>query len=343
MFSKILIKKDNLYHNVDVVKKLCRGGKICAMVKANAYGHGLQQITSLLMDKVDAFGVVNIGEAMLVHAVCKNKPVILFGVCEDVKLALTNNISLTITSLTQFKNILDISKKVKKMPLLHLNINTGMNRFGVKDNDEIIILKTLLEQHNIKLQGVFTHFSSLTTDKNYSLNQKQKLDESLALLNDNSITTHVGGGYAYQFKGYQMYRTGMFLYGYGLPDLLPVMEVRSCVVEVQHAKAGEHVGYMCSYTAMKDMDLAIIPLGYADGIKRGLSNKFEVKINGKVYKNIGNICMDCFMIDVTGTDVKLGDEVVVLEKATNWNDILNTTEYEILTNFNSFRGKRVII
>lgn len=344
MFSKIILNKDNLQNNLNFIKKQTHNAKICAMVKANAYGHGLEEIVGLLKGKVDAFGIVNLEEALRVREIDDSTTIILFGACDDVGKALQKNISLTIISYENLKNILKISKKYKIKPRLHLNINSGMNRFGIKTQKEFYKIIHLLKGNNLTLEGVFTHFSSLTTDQNYTIKQRKTFDEFVNLLPKNFCSTvHVGGGNSiFSQHGFDMYRVGMFLYGYGHEGLKPVMSVKSQIVNLQSVKKGEYVGYMASFKAMQDMKVCAIPLGYDDGVKRGLSNNFYVKIQNKLCKNVGKICMDCFMVDVTDLNVKLGDEVEVLWNASEWCQALNTTEYEILTNFNGFRGERII-
>ncbi len=344
MFSKIILNSKNLQHNLDFVKTQSHNAKVCAMVKANAYGHGLKEIVKLLSGHVHAFGVVNIEEALTVRKIDKKAMVIIFGVCENIEFALKNNISLAVVSLDNLKEILKVAKNFKIKPKLHLNINSGMNRFGINDIKEFDKIISLLKKNDIVLEGIFTHFSSLTTDDSYSFRQKKIFDSFVLRLPEKwKVLVHVGGGNSLlKMRGYEMYRIGMFLYGYGNENLKPVLSVHSKVVDLQKVKGNEHVGYMSAYTAKNDMQIGVIPLGYDDGIKRGLSNKLKVKINGKTCKNVGNICMDSFMIDITGLKVKASEEVEILSSASDWCEFLKTTEYEILVNFNGFRGERII-
>ena len=136
---------------------------------------------------------------------------------------------------------------------------------------------------------------------------------------------------------------GIELYGYEVNGVSPILSVESEIVSLQDVKKGEHVGYLCGYTADKDITVATIPLGYADGLPRKLSNKFEVNINGKKARSIGNICMDAFMVDIDNIKCKIGDKVTIMNNANYIATILGTTEYEVLTNFNKFRGERIIV
>jgi len=344
MFSKIILNKSNLLHNLNSIKSFCNNAQVCAMVKANAYGHGIKEIVGVLKGRVGAFGVVNIDEAIKVREVDKSTPVIIFSECDAIEKALEYNISLSIISIKSLKNIIKISKKCRIKPKLHLNINTGMNRFGIKSHEDFQKVIAILRKNQLQLNGMFTHFSSLTTDENYTIRQREIFQFYIDLLpQDFKPIIHVGGGNSlFKEKGFEMYRVGMFLYGYGHAGLLPVMSVCSTIVTMQEVKKQEHVGYMASFTAQNDMQVAVVPIGYDDGVKRGLSNNFYVKVKGTLCKNVGKICMDCFMIDVTNVKVKIGDEVEVLWDAGNWTTFLNTTEYEILTNFNGFRGERIL-
>ncbi len=345
MISRILINKENLQSNLNFVKKQRHNAKICAMVKANAYGHGIKQIVKLLSGRVDCFGVVNIQEAMLVRKLDKFTSIVIFGYCENIKCAIENNISLSIISIENLKKIIKIAKKLNKKPKLHLNINSGMNRFGIKSIEDFDKVINILLKNNLTLQGIFTHFSSLTTDPNYTIKQREIFESFIQRLPSSfKPIVHVGGGNSlFKIKGFEMYRVGMFLYGYGHDKLKPVLSVKSKIVALQEVEKDEHVGYMAAFTAQEKMKVAVIPLGYDDGIKRELSNNFYVKINGAFCKSVGKICMDCFMVDVSKINVKVGDEVEVLLNASEWTKILNTTEYEILTNFNGFRGERKIV
>lgn len=343
MFSKIFLCKDNLIENIKYLKNVCNA-KICAMVKANAYGHGVKQVTEILKDYVEYFGVSNQSEAIEIRERNFDSKIIVFGACEDYLYCMKNNISFALFSYFDAKNIIKIAKKEKLLPKMHLCINSGMNRYGVKDIKEFVKIIKLLEKNKIELEGIYTHFSSLTTDENYTQKQKEIFEKVLSLLPQNWKTIkHVGGGGTiYRNFNMDMYRTGLEIYGYGNDKLKRILKIESEIVDLQKVKKGEHIGYLCSYTAQRDMTVATIPLGYGDGIPRKLSNKLKVKINGKQATNVGNICMDAFMVDVTEIRCKIGDKVVILENATELTKDLETTEYEVLTNFTKFRGERLI-
>lgn len=342
MFSKIFLNKQNLLGNVRTLENIA-GKKLCVMVKAQAYGHGEAEIVKILQEEVDFFGVSSQAEAISFKEIC-DKNVIVFGRCEDYKICMEKGIAFALFSLEHAKSIIKIAKQENLMPRFHLCVNSGMNRYGEKSKKDFVKLIKLLQKNNLSLEGIYTHFSSLTSDEEYTKKQKQIFEDfCMELPKQWNTIRHVGGGQSV-FKDIEadMYRVGMECYGYGNELVMPVMRVESQIVDIQNVAKGEHVGYLCSYTAKQDMKVATIPLGYGDGLPRKLSNKFSVIIKGKEAKSTGNICMDAFMVDVTSINCKVGDKVLIMDNASTFAPIIGTTEYEVLTAFSKFRGERII-
>lgn len=344
MFSKILLSKNNLLHNLNFLKKIKKDKKICVIVKAEAYGHGSAEIVSILKDEVEYFGVSNQSEAEKLRKIINND-IIVFGVCDDYLTCIQQNISFALFSYKQLKKILKlVNNEISLIPKMHLCINSGMNRYGIKTLNEFKKVINLLKRKNLQLEGIYTHFSSLTTDLNYTQRQKETFYRFLSYLPNNWNTIkHVGGGRSiFTDINADMYRVGIECYGYGNEELKPVMQIYSKIVDIQEVAKGEHIGYLCGYTAKENIRIATIPLGYGDGLPRKLSNKLEVEINGKKALNVGNICMDAFMVDISNISCKIGDNVLIMKDAVKLSQIINTSEYEVLTNFNRFRGERII-
>lgn len=343
MFSKIFLNKNNLLNNIDKIEEIS-GKKTCVMIKANAYGHGMKEILTILNDRVDFFGVSNQSEGLSARKYT-SKDIIVFGACEDYKICMLNDVSFALFSLNDAKKIIKIAQKYKLKPKMHLCINTGMNRYGIKSKKDFAKIIAFLTKKGYELAGVYTHFSSLTTDREYTERQKKLFFDYLSLLPSSWKTIkHVGGGRSI-FEGLDvdMFRVGLEAYGYGNDFVKPVLSVESELVDIQKVSAGEHVGYLCGYTAKEDMTIATIPLGYGDGFPRKMSNKLIVKINGKQSQSTGNICMDAFMVDVTNITCKIGDRVVIMENASLLAPLIDSTEYEVLTNLSKFRGERIIV
>ena len=343
MFSKIFLNRKNMLYNLSKLEEIS-DKKICAMVKADAYGHGMRQIIEILNDKLDYFGVSNQNEALTARKYT-SKDIIVFGACEDYKLCMLNDVSFALFSYSDAKKIVKIAIKDKLKPKMHLCINTGMNRYGIKTTTDLVKIINLLKKNKLQLEGIYTHFSSLTSDKNYTEMQKEKFESFLSLLpRDWKTIKHIGGGRAI-FENIQadMVRVGLELYGYGNDFVKPVLSVKSEIVDKQKVARGEHIGYLCGYTAKTNMTVATIPLGYGDGLPRKLSNTLVVEIKGQKAQSTGNICMDAFMVDVTDIKCKIGDSVTIFNDATTLAKLLDTTEYEVLSNLCKFRGERIII
>ena len=342
MFSNIFLNKENLLHNVTALEQIA-GGKLCVMVKANAYGHGAKEIVEMLDGRVEYFGVSNQSEAEELREIT-NSNLIVFGACEDYESCLHKNISFALLSFNHAKDMIKLYKKTRIKPRMHLCINSGMNRYGVREKDEFLKIIKLLNKNNIILEGIYTHFSSLTTDKNYTERQYKIFEALVRLLPSKETLVHIGGGMTI-FTDYKadLHRVGLEVYGYGNDLVKPVLSAESEIVDIQNVKRGEYIGYLCGYTAQKDMKIATIPLGYGDGLPRKLSNKLEVKIKDKMVKTVGNICMDAFMVDVSEIKCNKGDKVLILENASLIAPLIESTEYEVLTNLSKFRGKRKII
>ena len=342
MFSKIFLSKSNLLYNLQKIQEISNH-KTCVMIKANAYGHGMQEIISMLNDKVDYFGVSNQSEALFARKYTK-KDAIVFGACEDYRICMQNDISFALFSLYDAKRIIKIASKNNLKPKMHLCLNTGMNRYGVKNEKEFDKIISFLKRKGIKLIGLYTHFSSLTTDRNYTDKQKEKFYYFVKKLpKEWNTIVHVGGGRSiFENLDADMFRVGLEVYGYGNEFVKPVLRVESEVVDIQKVEANEHIGYLCGFTAKNNMTIATIPLGYGDGLPRKLSNKLQVKINGKTVTNVGNICMDAFMVDVSNINCKVGDKVEIMDNASTLAPLIESTEYEVLTNLSKFRGERII-
>ena len=149
------------------------------------------------------------------------------------------------------------------------------------------------------------------------------------------------GIFDYDFN-FDILRLGIGLYGYGNKNLKPVMSIKSYVCKIFYAKKGEFVGYGKKYRVAKDGFFAVVPVGYGDGLRRNLSGKFCVKIGGKIFRAVGNICMDAFFVKIDET-VRVGDEVEIMENAQNFAKKCGTISYEILTGFSNFRGKTIVL
>ena len=364
--TKKIISKKNLLNNIKWVKELtAKQTLICAMVKANAYGHGLEQVVQAVKEDVDFFGVANLDEALGVRLLAPLSKVLIVGKTDDFIMAIENDISFSIFSLQEMQNLIQKMNNYAglKIPKIHIKINCGMNRFGVSSISEFQKVYKLALANNIIVEGVFTHFSTAGVDEEIFVKQKLKFKNFIKEIPNNQLPIiHIGGSGVllknnkktiYKLPeidlDFNMVRVGILLYGYSpskkIDGLKKVMKIESKIVQIISVKKGEYVGYGKNFRAKKDMQVAIVPIGYADGLLRAYS-KGSLKIikkigeSRKIYnsKIIGNICMDLTMIDVSEVEnVEVGDRVIVLDNAEKMANELSTISYEILTNFSKLR------
>ena len=347
-----------LTHNLNSYrKKLKPNTKLMVMVKAFAYGVGVDEIAHLLQyHQVDYLGVAYLDEAINLRRKGIKIPIMIMNVGWDsFSLLSAFDLEPEIYSLAMLEHLIATTESI---PPIHLKIETGMNRLGF-DQSEIGTLITLLSQNlHIKIGGIFTHFSSSDSKEEdaFTKNQAALFDQAY-----DKIASAIGyrplkhavnsAGIARwpQFH-YDMVRLGIGLYGFDssqeVSGLRPISQLKTKISQIKAVKAGESIGYSRKGLAEKDSLIATIALGYADGYTRLFGNgNAYVMINGKKARTIGNVCMDMTMIDVTGLDAKVGDEVIVfgvdpsIEDLAYWSQ---TIPYEILTNV-SQRVKRVFV
>lgn len=373
--SKFIINKNNLIENLNSLKIQ----NVCAMVKADAYGHGLESICKILKDKVSFFGVATLEEALKIRKYGIKTPILIVGICNDFYTALKNDISITVESEKQFFEIIENLENKKYLPenlrnnksfkncgklkknkndeklkdneifnkklKIHIKINSGMNRLGISDIKEFNnVLNMLDKQKEIFFEGIFTHFATAGNDKDFFFKQLKFFEKFLNKIPSKyNPIKHLGGGDVLDIinleedKNY-MFRVGLKLYV--SPN--PVLKIMSKITKIHNLKKTSRVGYSNGFICEKKRKIAVIPLGYADGINRKLSNVGVVKINDKDCKIVGNVCMDMFFVDVTDINCKVGDEVTIFQDSQIWASICQTIPYEILTNLRSSRMKYIV-
>ena len=337
-FSKKIIDSNILKQNFYNLKAKSNCN-ICAVVKADAYGHGIMQVVETL-NECDFFAVQNVVEGAKVRQINKNAKVLVLGFCSDYDFACANNLSIMVDSVLQLKDIIRLNKKIN----IHLKINTGMNRLGFGSVKEFkTALKLIKQNRNINIEGIFTHCfccdnQEITDRQLKKFSMFTKLCKGFGFL----PIVHVGGSgiVNYNLKSIDYIRCGLFLYGYGCNLTKPIMKIVSKVLKITKIKKGEFVGYDCVFAAQDDMTIGLVPFGYADGIniKQNSVMLGENKVN-----IVGKICMDMFMIDITGLDAKVGDTVTIFESATKWAKFLGVSEYQVLTSLISARTENIVV
>lgn len=361
------IDEDALIHNFKIIKEAAKT-KVCAVVKANAYGHGVDIVAPLLQKAgADFFAVSNIEEAIELRDIGITKPILILGYtpCEYANELAINDISQCIYSLDYAKELSQTVTKNNLKIKIHLKLDTGMSRIGFDcRNDDLSGINDAISSARLdgfKLEGVFTHFA--VSDRNESQEdgftdcQYNRFCKAVDILKSDGLNPeicHCSNSAALcqdQNKHLDMCRAGIVLYGLTpsadlkLPhNFKPVMSFKSVVSQVKPINAGDTVSYGRTFKANKKMTVATVSAGYADGYSRLLSNKGYVLINGCRANIIGRVCMDQFCVDVTNiSDVKRGDEVLLFGNDLPVEELANmigTINYELVCAVSS-RVKRI--
>ncbi len=345
-------------HNLKEMRRVTdKKAKIMAIVKANAYGHGAAQISrAVLAAGADYLGVAILDEALELKNAGINAPILILGYTpsEQVAEAVRQDITLTVYNNEGARVVSEAAAILNKKAKVHIKIDTGMGRLGFLTNKDIgPEIKEIASLPGLELEGMFTHFAvSDIIDKEYSKKQFEKfimIDNQLKKLGVNIPIRHLANSAAIidlpQFHA-DMVRAGISLYGlYPSGEVLkdkinlrPALSFKARVANVKTVPAGTSISYGRTYITDKETKIATIPVGYADGYTRLLSNKAHVLIRGARVPVIGRICMDQFMVDVsTIPKVEIGDEVVLIGRqgeqeitADELAEILGTINYEIV-------------
>ncbi len=355
--NDFIVYTGNIRQNILNYKCFFNGVKICAIVKADAYGHGIEGVVKGIMNTVDFFGVADEFEALKTRRV-SSKPILVLNMINSDSFAeiIRQNISLSVSSLDYLKRLEKVAKRLNKQVRVHLKINTGMNRLGISN---IKVFKKICEyinqSQNIVLEGIYTHYFD-STNREKTEKQYAKFCEFLSEIDTKNIIVHASAsnaGFLDRKYVFDMVRLGNMMYGYldlTAPfKLLPALKINATIVNIVRIKKGETVGYGSNFVAPQSMKVATVSLGYADGFLRANSNGGKVIIMHNYAKIVGNVCMDLFMCDVTHIDCKVGDKVTIIGQSGDKNidanfmaKVTHTINYEILTNFKKDRMNYIV-
>ncbi len=344
------INLDNLRNNFRKIKELT-GVKILAGVKADAYGHGAVEVSKVLEEEgCNYLGVASVEEALELKKSGINIPILLLSPVtkEAAKVAIENGFQINLSDEDHLKIIKEIYEITNKTVHVHIEIDTGMRRTGIRDEMFDDFIEKIMKIPYITVEGIFSHFPSADIDSEFTLYQINKFERIYRkykniLKNTIFHLSNSAGIINFPNARYDMVRPGITIYGMyphksltGKMDIKPVMSYKTRIVQIKSIKKGEGISYTHSFHAPKDMKIGVIGVGYADGYPWRLSNKGEVFIKGKRYKVVGNVCMDLTMIDISESDdVKVGDEVVLFDgeniSVDEISDIAGTINYAIIT------------
>lgn len=358
---RAVINLDNLIHNYQLLKKLNHGKEIFAVVKADAYGHG-SKVCSMHLEENGCkyFAVTVLKEAVELRDTGIKGEILIFGKTDPLNAEYLEKYNL-IQTVDSFQYADKLNKTGKKLRV-HINVDTGMTRLGIfaQRMDEldgaIHEIKKINELENIKIVGIYSHFTSAEIDKEFTLNQQRLFDELLKRLKAEKVNyglVHLknsSGLVTVDTNMYDLARCGIALYGYPPikteDEFLPVMSVYAKVIALKAIKKGESVSYGRTFIADREMTVATVAIGYADGYMRILSNNDFFYFNGYKLPVLGRICMGLTMINVTGVEINEGDEVEVFGKYKLLEPMAKramTITYELLTNMAKPRVDREYI
>lgn len=309
--------------------KLPQGCKLLGVIKADAYGHGAVELARFLENKCDFFGVACIEEAVELKKAGIKTPILILGYVAPAfyDLVVKYDIRIPVFSYDTAKALSDEAVKQGKTVPFHFCIDTGMSRIGFQVNEESAdICKQICTLPNIEAEGLFSHFATADeSDLTKALAQREKYKSFVEMLESRGIQIPIkhlnnSAGIMNFDEYFDMCRMGIILYGLypseevdkSLLDIKPVMSWLTHISHIKTLEAGREVSYGGTFKTTEPRVIATIPVGYADGYPRCLSNKGRVIINGQYAPIVGRVCMDQFMVDVTDVDGAELDSIVTL-------------------------------
>lgn len=378
--SWVEIDTQAIKYNLKNLKSLLRQRtRFMVVVKSNAYGHGIVKFAQeAIKNGADWLGVVNIDEALKLRAEKIIKPIMVLGYVpvERLKEAGKNNIIVPIISMEYIADI--VRAKLKEKLTVHIKVDTGINRMGIRPESIVSAYKMLSKMKNIKMEGIYSHLASVEENNmNYTGEQFNEFGRAVRLLKNNNINIplkHIAASGAAMLLAeshFDMVRCGISCYGLWpseenkksfwdeadpdtkKPFLKPVLSYKTQLVQVKEVKSG-YIGYGCTYRVKRAMKIGVIPVGYYEGLDRGLSGAQkmydqeaeragfgEVLVDGIQCSIVGRICMNMTIVDISkvkSQKSKVGEEVVIIGKQGK-SEItveelarkINTINYEIIT------------
>lgn len=357
------ISLDNVRNNFKLIKEKIGHRKLCCVIKADGYGHGAVSLAALYEELgADYFAVSNLDEAKELRDYNISLPILILGYTP-----VENAVDLSELNISQAVYSLDYAKALSEQCVIndievkiHIKLDTGMSRIGFmcqdfpRDDNSIEEIKTACKLEGLKAEGIFTHFCVSDSDidgKEFTNKQFFNFTHTINSLKENNIKFEIahcsnsGAIEDYPETYCDMVRAGIILYGLAPSpllkdrlDLKPCMAMKTVIAHIKTLKKGATVSYGRTFTADKDMRVATVPVGYADGFIRAYAENGYMIIKGKRANILGRICMDQTMLDITDIDdVEIGDEVIVFGSGENGErtaddlaECSNTINYEVV-------------
>lgn len=350
-----------LHSNLKNIRhKLAVNTQVMGIVKANAYGHGLVEISkSLVQNGIEYLGVGFIEEGIQLRTAGITSPILVLGGVfgDQVEKFLAFDFEITVSSLELAQRINDeVAKNNGRKARVHMKIDTGMERLGIHSEHAVEFVEKVARLPKLDIVGIFSHFASSEKDTSFTQYQLQQFTSVLEQLKKKKIEIpfkHIANSGAI-LNGSESYfnlaRPGILLYGiYPSKEIqktisvIPILSLKSKIVYLKDVAANKSISYGRTYFTNRTSRIATIPIGYGDGYFRTLSNNVDVLIHGKRFSSVGTICMDQMMLDVTdGENIHVGDDVTLIGKDGNEEikveelaEKVGTNSYEVLTNIST--------
>lgn len=361
--SWVEIDKDAIEHNLAMYKKIIGHAVLAPVVKSNAYGHGIKLVAKICNQHpaVDMLCVVSVREALSLRLMGITKPLLVISILDDsLEEVVAHDIDLVAYDLATIEELNAIGGRLHKKAQIHLKLDTGLSRLGLHSNDFLALIKKIHTLPFITIRGIFTHFAESESEDqtftDYQLNQFNNLLAQLDALGIHIPLRHTACTAAVTANAAShatMVRLGIGLYGLWPSEenkrmterlhpgfcLKPALTWKTRIIQIKEVPKGSYIGYDRSHRVDRPTRLAILPIGYWDGFDRGLSNKGQVLINGQLAPIRGKIAMNLCMVDITGLNVSMEDDVALLgdHPGITADDIARhcgTINYEIVTRIN---------
>jgi len=352
------ISLEAIKYNIGEIKKLISPGKkFMAVTKANAYGHGAAAVSRAAVEAgADYLGVANLREALELREAGILSPILILtesptSVTDEI---IQHGLTQTIYSFSEAKALSDEADKRKKPVRVHIKIDTGMGRVGVAPSEATAFITKVSSLPGLSIEGVFTHFAVAEDPEDHFTRQQFEKFQQIASKLQNIPLRHSANSAAVLFHPethLDMVRVGLMMYGLypqgnsrRLINLKPALSFKSRITYLKKVPAGTPISYGRTYVTAFETTVATIPVGYADGYSRRLSNRGQVIIRGRRYPIVGNVTMDLVMVNVGEAKVEVGDEVILIGEQNGQlisaDEIANlegTISYEVVCSI----GKRV--
>ncbi|WP_433265721.1 alanine racemase [Actinosynnema sp. CS-041913] len=349
--AEVVIDLDNLRHNVSFLAGLAPGADTMAVVKADGYGHGAVEVARAALEAGASWlGSCSLVEALHLRNAGITAPVLawLDPVGTDYAPGVAADVDLSASSVRQLAEIAEAARSVGRQARVHLKIDTGLSRNGCAADDWGALVEKAAATPEVRVHAIWSHLACADEIGHPATDaQAERFDDAYreAVAAGLEPLRHIANSAALLTRPdlhFDLVRPGIAVYGLNpVPepfDLRPVMTFRSSVAFAKRIPAGESVSYGLSWTAKSDTTLALVPVGYADGVPRSLSHRMHVWVAGRRRPVVGRVCMDQVVVDCGDDVVAEGDEVVLFgtgahgePTAREWADITGTIDYEIVT------------